>query len=220
MGLLQNAVKRKTHKERGQPKERKKLGLLEKHKDYKLRAKDYQFKKKRLTALRIKAELRNPDEFYFGMVNAKTVNGVQVDTNQNVNNSGLRDEKITNDYLKMIRTQNMAHLQSLLIHETNKLEKLKSGLHFVGEQQNTKIIFDQQEQQEEEETNILPTENKHGRRAYSQMLLCMEKIESLKRAVANLEMKKNLMGKGKRIKIKEPENGMPAVYKWKNERKR
>ena len=34
MSSLRNAVKRVEHKERAQPASRKKLGLLEKHKDY------------------------------------------------------------------------------------------------------------------------------------------------------------------------------------------
>jgi U3 small nucleolar RNA-associated protein 11 len=65
-------IKRKIHKERPQPAERKKLGLLEKHKDYKQRAKDYHRKEDALNRLREKAALRNPDEYYTGMHKTET----------------------------------------------------------------------------------------------------------------------------------------------------
>jgi U3 small nucleolar RNA-associated protein 11 len=42
---MRNAVKRVTHKERAQPKSRKRFGLLEKHKDYVERANDFKKKK-------------------------------------------------------------------------------------------------------------------------------------------------------------------------------
>jgi Utp11 protein len=76
--------------------ERKRLGLLEKHKDYKLRAKDYHRKEDAIKArlrsararaasshpstqvLRNKAALRNPDEFYFAMEKARTKDGVHL----------------------------------------------------------------------------------------------------------------------------------------------
>ena len=67
---LRNAVKRVTHKERAQPASRKKFGLLEKHKDYKERADDFHRKVKRINDLKKKAAVKNPDEFYFGMVNS------------------------------------------------------------------------------------------------------------------------------------------------------
>ena len=77
MSSLRNSVKRITHKERAQPASRKKFGLLEKHKDYVERAKDYHKKQDYLKTLKKKAEDRNPDEFYFKMnksqVNAKGV---------------------------------------------------------------------------------------------------------------------------------------------------
>jgi U3 small nucleolar RNA-associated protein 11 len=74
---LRNAMKRRTHKERAQPaKRRKRFGLLEKHKDYVERAKNYRQKRGRLRVLKEKAASRNPDEFYFGMVHGKTNKGV------------------------------------------------------------------------------------------------------------------------------------------------
>jgi U3 small nucleolar RNA-associated protein 11 len=75
MSSLRNAAKRVTHKERGQPAARRRLGFLEKHKDYVVRARDFQKKKKFLTKLRTKGENRNPDEFYFNMHKSKVVDG-------------------------------------------------------------------------------------------------------------------------------------------------
>ena len=69
---LRNNLHRRNHKERGQLKHREKLGFLEKHKDYVLRARDYHSKQDRLTRLRQKAAERNKDEFYFSMNREKT----------------------------------------------------------------------------------------------------------------------------------------------------
>lgn len=77
---MRNAEKHRSagreHKERGQLKSRAKLGLLEKHKDYVLRAKDFHRKERRIKSLKEKASFKNPDEYYFGMVNAHTEGGV------------------------------------------------------------------------------------------------------------------------------------------------
>ncbi|KAJ3520062.1 hypothetical protein NM208_g13876 [Fusarium decemcellulare] len=71
MSSMRNAVARRPHRERAQPLERRRLGLLEKHKDYSLRAKDFNKKKAHLKALKDKAADRNEDEFYFGMMSRK-----------------------------------------------------------------------------------------------------------------------------------------------------
>ena len=73
MSSLKNLVKTRTYRERSQPKARAKLGTLEKHKDYKLRAVDFHRKEDALQKMKEKAALKNPDEFYFNMVRTKKV---------------------------------------------------------------------------------------------------------------------------------------------------
>ena len=67
MSNFRNAVRRRAHPERAQPSSRAHMGLLEKHSDYLLRARNYHAKQDRLQQLREAARLRNPDEFYHRM---------------------------------------------------------------------------------------------------------------------------------------------------------
>ena len=70
-----NLIQRRAHSERSQPAARAHLGLLEKHSDYVARARDHAGKRARLTALRQRAAMRNPDEFYFAMNSSQTRGG-------------------------------------------------------------------------------------------------------------------------------------------------
>jgi len=125
MSSLQNAMKRnKTHRERHQPDARKKLGLLEKKKDYKLRAKDYNEKKKTIQELRKKALDKNPDEFYFHMINSKTVDGVH---RENKKDSVLSEEQIA-----LMQTQDIKYIVNKRTAEKHKIDKLKSSLHMTN----------------------------------------------------------------------------------------
>ena len=72
MSSLKNSLYRRSHKERSQLSHRTRLGILEKHKDYVLRARDYHSKQDRLNRLREKAATRNKDEFYFSMSRERT----------------------------------------------------------------------------------------------------------------------------------------------------
>lgn len=77
MGLGETAFKKavhtKEHRERAQPAKRSKLGLLEKHKDYVQRAREYHRKQNTIKALRVRASNRNPDEFHFGMIKSRMI---------------------------------------------------------------------------------------------------------------------------------------------------
>ena len=72
---IRNILPRRMYKERGQLSDRQHLGILEKRKDYKRRSNDFKHKDKIIKSLKLKAELRNPDEFYHKMHSAKMVDG-------------------------------------------------------------------------------------------------------------------------------------------------
>ncbi|KAL1919680.1 uncharacterized protein VTP21DRAFT_1611 [Calcarisporiella thermophila] len=119
---LRNVVHRRNHKERAQPLSRQRLGLLEKHKDYVLRARDYHSKQKRITALRQKAAMRNPDEFYFKMIGTKTKGGVHVVE---------RNKNLSHDVVQLLKTQDHRYIRMQRDISKKKIEKLKTSLHFI-----------------------------------------------------------------------------------------
>lgn len=147
MSSFRNAVKRKTHKERSQPEARKKFGLLEKHKDYVLRARDYNSKKKRLKALQEKAAFRNPDEFYFKMEKMRTKGGVH---------TNVGGDTIDEDTLQLMRTQDFNYISMKRKTEDNKIEKMKAELHSLSAlaaapKQNSHTIFFDSDDEEMED---------------------------------------------------------------------
>ena len=101
---FKNAVRRREHYERSQPAARAKYGLLEKKKDYVERARNFHDKEKKLAQLRKKAQNRNPDEFYFKMVKAKTAKGVHRIEQAN--------EVLKGDELRVFKTQDKGYVQT------------------------------------------------------------------------------------------------------------
>lgn len=147
---MSNAFKkcltRKIHKERDQPKSRKRLGLLEKKKDYKLRAKDYHRKEDKLTELRRKAAMKNPDEFYFKMASSSTQNGVHMVG---------KGKQYTHEQRKKMKTQDLGYFHMKKQMEKQKINRMKADLHFLSnssgdsETNNKHVIFcDSQEKME------------------------------------------------------------------------
>eukprot|EP00158_Paraphelidium_tribonemae_P010416 Partr_v1_DN7574_c0_g1_i1_m74376 putative U3 small nucleolar RNA-associated protein len=121
---FKNAIRRREHYERSQPAARSKYGLLEKHKDYVQRARNFHDKEKRIAALKKKAANRNPDEFSFKMVKAQTKNGIHVIE---------RDEPaLKGDMLKVLKTQDKGYVQTQKSAEDKKIEKLQASLHLIA----------------------------------------------------------------------------------------
>ncbi|KAI0513009.1 small-subunit processome [Xylaria bambusicola] len=117
MSSLRNAVNRRVHRERDQLQERKgRYGLLEKHKDYRLRAQDHNRKKAQLKSLRKKAEDRNEDEFYFGMLSRKGPDTVLSSGSKKWDGTvaGDRGNKgLDVDVVRLLKTQDMGYIRSV-----------------------------------------------------------------------------------------------------------
>ncbi|XP_041020999.1 probable U3 small nucleolar RNA-associated protein 11 isoform X2 [Juglans microcarpa x Juglans regia] len=133
MSSLRNAISRRAHKERSQPHSRRKFGLLEKHKDYVERAKVFHKKEQTLQKLREKAAFRNPDEFYFRMIKARTVDGVHKLENET--------NKYNTEELMLMKTQDMGYILQKLQSEKKKIEKLIAVLHSLDSQPSNRHVY-------------------------------------------------------------------------------
>nr|CCA26957.1 U3 small nucleolar RNAassociated protein putative [Albugo laibachii Nc14] len=247
MSSLRNVVKRREHKERGQLHERKRLGLLEKHKDYVLRARDYHNKQKRLRSMQLKAAFRNPDEFYFKMHSSRTEEGVHVSTNNHA-------DQLSAEALQILKTQDLAYLQMKRSVDLSKAEKLRKGLHFVGapamnqhtiyvdtddQVQNFNVAshfetppelatrsFNRIRNQTLAETKF--SSHEHDRvavetgKVYRELCSRLDRANKLGHLTAKLDLERKIQAKGKKKKvvaIGEQGNSLP-VYRWKKERQK
>ncbi|EUC67536.1 U3 small nucleolar RNA-associated protein Utp11, putative, partial [Rhizoctonia solani AG-3 Rhs1AP] len=118
---LRNSLHRRSHKERSQLAHRSKLGLLEKHKDYVLRARDYRSKRDRLRILKVKAETKNKDEFYFGMNGRKTEKGVEY-------RSRGGEGALPEDMVKVLKTQDEGYLRTVRKKGLKRIDATKTRL--------------------------------------------------------------------------------------------
>lgn len=124
MSSFKNSIPKRKYKERGQLKKRESLGFLEKKQDYKRRAINYHQKQDKLDKLRLKAGLKNPDEFYFKMINSKTqvfffrFSKTFLKDGQHVEISD--DEDLDpKEYRKLLKNQNAAMFKLQNYRDTN-----------------------------------------------------------------------------------------------------
>lgn len=242
---LRNAVKRITHKERGQPSWHKNAGFLEKHKDYIVRARDYQKKKAHIKNLKKKADNRNPDEFYFKMKNSRVKNGVHESINEN--------PCIDTDTVKLLKTQDLGYIVHRKAVDDNKAKKLKENLHLIGENEPKvhKIFVDNDEELnsfdpvshfnttpellERNFNRVTTTMLKNDKtistmkvktvkkalkmrdQSYKELNRRLSRAEKLKKAVDALQVQRISMTKGSKRKIVDKESGAVS-YKFKRQR--
>jgi U3 small nucleolar RNA-associated protein 11 len=121
MSSMRNAVQRRNHKERAQPLEREKWGLLEKRKDYKLRAADHRQKKAKLKILSQKARDRNPDEFSFKMLSS----GVD---RQGRKVADRGNKSLSMEVVKLLKTQDAGYIRTMLQMARKEREELEQKL--------------------------------------------------------------------------------------------
>ncbi|KAL7421977.1 hypothetical protein Q5752_003749 [Cryptotrichosporon argae] len=121
---LKNAMSRRNHRERAQPLHRQRLGLLEKHGDYVLRARDYKSKQDRLRRLREKAAFRNKDEFYFGMVRGHTEGGVKV--------ADRGHQALPTDVVEVLKSQDLGYVKVQIRKDEKAAEKIKTQLQITA----------------------------------------------------------------------------------------
>ncbi|KAI5676805.1 hypothetical protein M9H77_07755 [Catharanthus roseus] len=229
MSSLRNAIPRRAHKERAQPHARRKFGLLEKHKDYVIRAKAYHKKEQTLQKLKEKAAFRNPDEFYFKMVKTRTVDGIhKLESEAN---------KYTPEELMLMKTQDMSYILQKLQSEKKKVEKLTAMLHSLHERPSKGHVYYAGDREgakglrlrESEHVPVpnhedLPENMKQKIAAsYQELEARKSRVNDLEKLYKDMALQKELQKKGRKRKLREDEISCPTskpVYKWRPERKR
>lgn len=125
---LRNVIHRRNHKERAQPGHRRKLGLLEKHKDYVERARDHHSKQERLQRLQQKAALRNPDEFNFGMIKGAPADLFRRAGRHVERRTSADARPLPNDLVAILKSQDLGYIRSAIRSEAKKVEQLKERI--------------------------------------------------------------------------------------------
>ncbi|CCF46396.1 hypothetical protein CH063_03862 [Colletotrichum higginsianum] len=134
MSSMRNAVQRRSHRERAQPVERQRFGLLEKHKDYSLRAKDYNKKKAQIKSLRQKAAERNEDEFYFGMLSRNSMGSRLKDGRKwSGTVAGDRGNKAMDmETVRLLKTQDVGYVRTMRNVISKEVKRLEEQVVLVG----------------------------------------------------------------------------------------
>ncbi|XP_028128846.1 probable U3 small nucleolar RNA-associated protein 11 [Diabrotica virgifera virgifera] len=235
MSVWKKAAKanQKTHRERHQPEERSHLGLLEKKKDYVLRAKDFNEKKTTIKLLRKRALNKNPDEFYHHMINSKIEDGAHIETE--------KDDECSPEQLMLMRTQDLKYITTKKTQELKKIEKLQSQLHLSSidfSKNNKHTFFDKEKKKEASNRTLqilmekeLPDisedalmKSARSRQAlYKELAKRIDREKELSVVQQKLEIRRALENKSGVLPPKRVRKGnkdSAPVYVWKYERKK
>ncbi|KAL0228630.1 hypothetical protein GEMRC1_013250 [Eukaryota sp. GEM-RC1] len=218
---LRNVVKRRTHKERHQPERRAKLGILEKHKDYVKRAKDYNRKQETLRDLKKRARERNPDEFAFGMIKSKVVDGVH----------HTPRHTFTKEEVLEMKDVDLPYVLRRLAVEERALKSLQSKL--IPRVKPTITRFIDSDDDSFAPTSSISSENPNnnttsdssddeiiipeGKSKETELMERAETVRKLKLMARELHLQRELMQDSK---ARKNTSGSMPVYKWATKRKK
>ncbi|KAG7191386.1 uncharacterized protein KQ657_003507 [Scheffersomyces spartinae] len=247
MAKLVHNVQKKNHRERSQTTGRARFGLLEKKKDYRLRAADYHKKQAALKVLRTKAAAHNPDEYYHAITKRRTD-----DKGALIADRG--NEVLSVQQVKLLKTQDANYVRTMRLGEMLKIRKERETLEFDSKGKHTVFVDSIEEQQQFQPEVYFGTDKSMvGRRenrlridqlesntklvadevidplykdrqdikklkAYKLMQRRLEREEQLRTVEAKMEVTKELMKKGNKKKTVDKEG--KVQFKWKNQRKR
>lgn len=245
MAKLVHNIQKKQHRERSQTLDRARFGLLEKKKDYKLRADDYHKKQAAIKALKAKAAQYNPDEYYHAMTRNRTDDrGILI--------SDRGNELLTVDQVKLLKTQDSNYIRTMRLNELRKIEKQRETLAFKAQGKHTVFVDNKEQQQQFKPEEFFNTDkdllnrrenrltidqlesnkkivnnmdeivrerlNEKKVKLYKALKSRLEKERQLKEVGNRMEQQKELMKKGNKKKIVDG-NGN-TLFKWKTQRKR
>lgn len=245
-GFGKNIIPRRSHKERSQPAVRlNKHGLLEKKRDYKLRAADRNRKKLRVKLLREKAAFRNPNEFYFAMNRSGTDRGRVIKTINTTEKDAVPIHNRPRDERLLAETQDSRYVALKLSTEAAGVRKLADNLHFLEQAEQTPrthVFFADDEEEAQglraqrrsrsKSTNLSANEstskehetqpNNIPSKAYEELEKRSERVNRLRNVLNDMSRDKLTLAKGARILVKpsDRETGAPPIFRWRKERSR
>lgn len=245
MTRLVHNVQKKQHKERSQVALRQRYGILEKKKDYRLRADDYHKKQAALKVLKEQAANYNPDEYYHAMTRKRTdADGIQLEDG---------NECMTVDQVKLLKLQDINYVRTMRLHESKRVAAEKQNVIINGSGKHTVFVDLEQAQEMFDpatyfDTDASMVERRQNRIRRDQLELNtgvittdvspevrkkqqQEKLTLLKQLKQRLErerqlrevehamdMKQELLKKGNKKKVIGPDG--KASFRWKQIRKR
>ncbi|KRY20757.1 putative U3 small nucleolar RNA-associated protein 11 [Trichinella patagoniensis] len=244
MSSLKNVDKSvsRVHRERSQLSSRRRLGELEKKKDYIKRARSHQIKENAIRKLRRKALEKNPDEFYFHMINSKVEDGVHYE-------KAIGKDENSKEQEKLLQTQNLNYINFKLQIQRQKIKKLLDDFGFLFSLCKVNSVKKHSKSEENEKVNSskkfdlellkkkfpsglnfkklqseLQSLDKSKLNSFQELLKRLRVEKELSIVAEKLHMKKEFAkSKSKGIIPRKKRKGTAIrapVYKWQFERKR